>query len=202
MAEEFKDTSKFGNKWHTDLEQFMADLFDAKKNLAKGYWCMDADVKYINIRIDTRDLGYIIHADGRGDSSNMKNKFFYLGMVLVLLLIGGSRYNPNSTKIDRQAVDGLLGTADSLAYKVDTLNRHNHSRERWFGISGNQSGNDWATDTLTPFVAISGADTYGTDHAGGAGAVDEAYVIGTDDMPGISGMVQSNAQGRNGGARK
>lgn len=75
MAEEFKDTSKFGNQWHTDLEQFMADLFDAKKNLHKGYWCMDGDVKYINLRIDTRDLGYLIHADGRGDASNMKNKF-------------------------------------------------------------------------------------------------------------------------------
>lgn len=75
MAEEFKDTKGHGNNWHTDLEQFMADLFDAKKNLARGYWCMDGDVKYINLRIDTRDLGYLIHADGRGNSANMENKF-------------------------------------------------------------------------------------------------------------------------------
>ncbi len=121
----------------------------------------------------------------------MKIRLFMLAIIVAFFAMGSRlRYTPNSPKIDSKPVNGLLGTVDSLAYKVDTLNRHNHSRERWLGISANQSGNDWALDTLTPFVAISGANDYGTDHTGGAGAVDEAYVIGTDDMPGISGMVQ------------
>ena len=118
-----------------------------------------------------------------------RNKAIFVLCVFALLFMGGYRYSPNSPKIDQQPVDGLLGVEGSLAYKVGTLNVHNHSRERWFGISGDQSGNDWATDTLTPFVAISGANDYGTDHTGGAGLVDEAFVIGTDDMPAISGMV-------------
>ncbi len=100
------------------------------------------------------------------------------------------RYIPNSPKIDQEPVAGLLGVEGSLAYEVNEIERHIHSRERWFGISADQSGNDWALNTLTPFVAISGANEYGTDHAGGAGAVDEAFVIGTDDMPAISGMVK------------
>ncbi|MCK5610257.1 hypothetical protein KAR91_50760 [Candidatus Pacearchaeota archaeon] len=46
-----------------------------------------------------------------------------------------------------------------------------------------QDGTDWADDVLTPFVAISGNDAYGTD------ASDEAQVLGTADTPVVSGMV-------------
>lgn len=61
--------------WHNDFEEFVGDLIKADRELVSGYWCMDTDVKYINIRVDTRDLSYILTADGRGPSSNMKNKF-------------------------------------------------------------------------------------------------------------------------------
>lgn len=120
-----------------------------------------------------------------------KSIVIYACVMATLLCLGAGRFT-NPPKIDDQAVDGLTGVVDSLAYKVNEIEQHLHSRERWFGISGNQSGNDWATDTLTPFVAISGADTYGTDHSGGAGSVDEAYVLGTDDTPAISGKVMFN----------
>jgi len=118
-----------------------------------------------------------------------KGIVIYLCVMFTLLAMGAGRFT-NPPKIDDQAVDGLAGVEDSLAYKVNEIERHFHSRERWFGISGDQSVNDWATDTLTPFVAISGNDTYGTDHTGGAGAVDEAYVLGTDDTPAIGGMAK------------
>lgn len=58
--------------WRTDLEEFMQHVFAAKGH---SYWCTDWDVKYLNIRIDTRDNAYTLMADGRGDASNMKNKF-------------------------------------------------------------------------------------------------------------------------------
>lgn len=55
---------------------------------------------------------------------------------------------------------------------------HFMNRERWFGISGDQSGNDWALEAgLTPFQAISGNGVFGAD------GNDEAKVIGTDDTP-------------------
>lgn len=61
---------------------------------------------------------------------------------------------------------------------------HFHNREIWFGISGDQSGNDWAADTLNVFQAISGNGIYGAD------ANDEAKVLGTDDTPIISGQTR------------
>jgi len=92
-------------------------------------------------------------------------------------------YEPNyQNKIDNKAVNGLAGVSNSLAYKVHEIENHLHSRERWFGISGDQSGNDWALAAgLTPFVAISGAADYGGD------ASDEAKIFGTDDTPVIAG---------------
>ena len=56
-------------------------------------------------------------------------------------------------KIDNQATLGLLGTNNSLAYRVHEIEKHFHSPERWLGILGAQTATDWADDTLTPFVA-------------------------------------------------
>ena len=78
MSDELEDGTEkidaFGEStgWHTNLEEFMQYIFAAKGN---AYWCCDWDVKYLNIRIDTRDNAYLLKADGRGDSSNMKNTF-------------------------------------------------------------------------------------------------------------------------------
>ena len=71
-----------------------------------------------------------------------------------------------------------------LAETVE-LERHIHNRERWFGISGDQSGNDWAIEAgLSPFRAISGNGDFGGD------ANDEAKVLGIADTPAIAGMTK------------
>jgi len=69
--------------------------------------------------------------------------------------------------------------------KVETeiVEEHLHSRERWFGKSADQSGNNWGTDNLTAYQAISGNGVYGADDN------DEAKVLGSDDTPSISGMI-------------
>lgn len=84
-------------------------------------------------------------------------------------------------KIDGAATDGLSGVSNSLAYRVEELEKHFHNVERWYGKLAVQTATDWADNTLTPFVAISGNNDYGTD------ANDEAKVIGTADTPGIAG---------------
>lgn len=69
--------------------------------------------------------------------------------------------------------------------ETEIVERHLHNRERWFGKSGDQSGNDWAVEAgLTPFRAISGDGVFGAD------ANDEAKVLGTDDTPAIAGMTK------------
>ena len=62
---------------------------------------------------------------------------------------------------------------------------HLHNMERWFGKSGDQSGNNWGTaSSLTPYQAISGSGAFGSD------ADDEAKILGTDDTPVITGHLQ------------
>lgn len=95
-------------------------------------------------------------------------------------------YIPGINKIDAEAVDGLTGVSNSLAYKVHEIEKHLHSRERWLGKLSVQTATDWADDTLSPFQAISGNNTYGAD------VNDEALVLGSDDTPVISGMVKYN----------
>jgi hypothetical protein len=70
MAEEIKNAP-----WEVDFEDFANALIDAKNNLSKGFWCVDHDVKYLTVRIDTRDMGYMVFADGRGPIENASNKF-------------------------------------------------------------------------------------------------------------------------------
>lgn len=85
-------------------------------------------------------------------------------------------------KIDSYAVDGLGGVSNSLAYRLEEIEKHHHSQERWFGKSADQSGNDWGVEGgLTSYQAISGSGDYGGD------ADDEAKILGTDDTPVSSG---------------
>lgn len=88
-----------------------------------------------------------------------------------------------TSKIDSAATDGLLGGNNSLAYRVHEIEKHFHNHEHWRGKLAVQTATAWADDTLTPFRAISGANIYG------AGADDEAQVLGTDDTP-INGSVK------------
>jgi hypothetical protein len=76
----------------------------------------------------------------------------------------------------------MLDGVDSIQDEITIHDEHFHTRERWFGISADQSGDDWALDTLNAFVAISGAGVYGADPD------DEAAVIGLDDMPSMAGL--------------
>jgi hypothetical protein len=65
--------------------------------------------------------------------------------------------------------------------EVEYTEDHFHNKERWFGISADQSGNDWALgETLTGFVATSGNNAWGV-------TTDAAKIFGTDDTPILTG---------------
>lgn len=72
-------------------------------------------------------------------------------------------------------VNVVATAAFTEAFKTQN---HLHNRARWLGISGDQSGTDWAFDTLTPFVAVSSSNTWGT----------AIKVLGTSDTPIIAGQ--------------
>lgn len=84
----------------------------------------------------------------------------------------------NSSQIDNESTLGLEGTSQSLAYRVHGVESHFHAPERWIGKRGTQTATDWGTpDSIAPFRAISGDNTYGAD------ANDEALILGTGDSP-------------------
>jgi len=66
-------------------------------------------------------------------------------------------------KIDALATDGLSGTSNSLAYRVHEIEKHFHSRGRFWGSNGAATEtNAIDANVDTPFVAVSGNDDWGT----------------------------------------
>ncbi len=120
----------------------------------------------------------------------LRTKIFVVVLLLgTLFLADSDRYDYHSQKIDNLVTLGLKGVSDSLAYRVHKIETHFHSNERWLGKKADQSGSTWAEDTLTPFIAISGNNEYGTDHTGAENAIDEASVLNTGDTPIAIGQV-------------
>ena len=80
-------------------------------------------------------------------------------------------------KIDDQEVLGLLGTNNSLAYKVHEIERHLHSWERWMAAAAVPVGEthvaDRISDSQTPFQADGGNDTWGA----------WVQILGSTDLP-------------------
>lgn len=60
MAEPWKKHGPDFNSWNSDFDKFAALLVSVRD---KPWWIMDFDLKYLNIRIDTRDNGFILLSD-------------------------------------------------------------------------------------------------------------------------------------------
>ena len=74
---------------------------------------------------------------------------------------------------------------DDILAEVIKHDNHFHNTGIWFGLAAAPSGTHFGDeDTLTPYVAISGAAVYGAD------ANDEADVLGVDDTPARGGMTE------------
>ena len=77
-------------------------------------------------------------------------------------------------KIDERATDGLLGVPNSLSYRVQEIEKHIHGQARmWGALAGPDETNAIESNVGRPFVAVSGADTWGT----------AIPICGTDDNP-------------------
>lgn len=77
-------------------------------------------------------------------------------------------------KIDNAASDGLAGVSNSLSYGIKELERHFHNRSRmWGAVAVPDETNAIEANVDRPFVAISGANTWGA----------AIPVCGTDDVP-------------------
>jgi hypothetical protein len=52
------------NTWNLNLREFMALLDDAA---GECWWAGDSDLKYLNVRIDTRDNAFVLYAANGAD---------------------------------------------------------------------------------------------------------------------------------------
>jgi hypothetical protein len=68
-------------------------------------------------------------------------------------------------KIDSYATDGLNGVYNSLAYRVNEIERHAHHYMRSYGLAAVPAGTTHRADEITsdpePFVIDAGNDTWG-----------------------------------------
>jgi len=93
-----------------------------------------------------------------------------------------------SHRIDDYPTRGLLGTADSLAYRIGEVERHFHNWERWLCLAA--AGTATATHfadrigataaSYAPFVLTAGNDTWGA----------WVQLLGVDDTPAVPAMVK------------
>ena len=84
-------------------------------------------------------------------------------------------------KIDAEAVDGLAGVSNSLAYKVHEIEKHLHSSGSWFEKAASPSGTTNVADRigsgLGAFQLDAGNDTWGS----------WVQILGSTDTPARTG---------------
>ena len=80
-------------------------------------------------------------------------------------------------KIDSAATDGLLGTHNSLAYRVAEIERHFHSNEGWAGVAAAPNGEIHAMDPIGPGIAAFQLD------AGNNNWGSWVIIVGSADTP-------------------
>lgn len=87
-----------------------------------------------------------------------------------------------TNKIDNVAVDGLSGFKDSLAYKVNEIEKHLHNNNKIYGLAGTPSGETHRADRITlkpePFQADAGNDDWGS----------WLQIFGSSDTPLVAGQ--------------
>jgi len=90
-------------------------------------------------------------------------------------------YDAETSKIDKKAVDGLIGVNNSLAYKVHEIEKHLHNREFWYGQSASpvQGVTAGEKGIGTPFVTSS------VNTGDGFGAW--IPILGNTDLPSDTG---------------
>ena len=89
----------------------------------------------------------------------------------------------NPPKIDDQATSGLLGTQNSLSYRVHEIERHFHSGARWFEAASVPAGETHVADRIGSgggaFRIDAGNNTWGT----------WTQILGSADTPVKAGRV-------------
>ncbi len=119
----------------------------------------------------------------------MKKRILSTLLIILVPAFVFAAYQTGVNKIDRVAVDGLFspGVEDSLAYKVQELEKHTHNREKWLGVAATPSGETHVADRMaggiSAFTLTAGNNDFGS----------WVQIMGSSDTPISSGMVKFDA---------
>ena len=80
-------------------------------------------------------------------------------------------------KIDSKATDGLAGAHNSIAYRLEEVEKHFHSAGSWFGAAATPAGETHIADRVGPAIAAFALDA-GDDDWGAW-----VQILGSDDTP-------------------
>lgn len=124
----------------------------------------------------------IIHADTDTVESDAKGAWTESVSVNANLAVLsdaiGQQSDARSGAIDGSAT--LFALQRQTLHETTEVARHFHSRARWLGKKVDQSGDDWASDVLAPFVLVSGDNTWGV----------ATKILGPDDTPIMAGCTK------------
>lgn len=99
----------------------------------------------------------------------------------------GSPLGANSPKLDDETTEGLSGTSNSLAYRVEEIEKHLHNQEKWLGAAAAASGETHVADEMgpgiAPFAFLSGNDAFGS----------WVQILGSSDTPIKAAQVKFDA---------
>lgn len=86
-------------------------------------------------------------------------------------------YSSETDKIDKKSVNGLSGTVNSLAYKVNEIEKHLHSAGSWFGAAVTPDGTTHVADRIGAGVSSFQIDAGNNDWGAWV------QVLGSEDTP-------------------
>ena len=101
-----------------------------------------------------------------------------------MMILNGVNNAADQLKNDSIASNGLSGVPNSIAYRVEEIEKHIHNREKWFGAAASPSGETHVADrmdgAILPFTLIAGNNDFGS----------WVQILGSSDTPISSGMVR------------
>lgn len=83
----------------------------------------------------------------------------------------------DTSKLDDVSADGLSGASNSIAYRIEEIEKHFHNREKWFGVAASPSGETHVADR------VGGATSAFTLTAGNNDFGSWVQILGSSDTP-------------------
>ena len=163
------DSSRIGSVSHVDTSKI--DTIDEVVDR------IEVDTTSIESKVDTVDS---VVDRIEADTTSIESKVDTIDSIVDDITI-------DTSKIDDVAVSGLLGTVNSLAYRVHEIERHFHSRDKWFGVAASPSAETHVADRIgggiVAFTLTAGNNDWGS----------WVQILGSSDTPVVAGNAYMDA---------